>query len=69
MHPAARRARIEAISKTLVHVSAIVVATSAFFLFTSQPVDWRFGIGVVLGAVMYLLAELLIPFYVDTKPD
>ena len=69
MHPAARRAQIEAISKALVQISAVVVATSAFFLFISQPVDWRFGIGMAVGAVMYLVAELLIPFYLDTKPD
>ena len=67
MKTAARRAQIRSISKALVNLSAVLIATCGFFLVVLRPFEWLLVVGLGVGAFMYLVAELMIPFYAE--PD
>ena len=67
MKTAARRAQIRSISKALINLSAALVAACGFFLMVIRPFEWLLVVGLGVGALMYLVAELMIPLYVE--PD
>lgn len=65
MKTAAQRAQIRTISKVLINLSAVLIAACGFFLAVIRPFEWLLVGGLGVGAFMYLVAELLIPFYVE----
>lgn len=67
MRTAAQRARIKAISTALITVSSLLIAVCGYFLAAARPLEWLYLVGLIIGAVLYALAELLIPLY--AKPD
>ena len=54
-------------SKALINLSAVLIATCGFFLVVVRPFEWLLVVGLAVGAVIYLVAELMIPFYAE--PD
>lgn len=66
-NPTARRARIRALSKLLIHAGAILSGVGLGGLLILRPLDWSFAWGIVLGVLLYAAGELLIPYYIE--PD
>lgn len=67
MKIAAQCAQIKTVSTALITVSSLPVAVCCYLLATVPPFEWLYLLGLIIGAALYALAELVIPFYAN--PD